>query len=123
MKCVLRQKVNASKSYFMMHAKFLTSKKAIVSQITGFCSKEFPVRYLGYNLFVGRRKKQFFSNTCNLVISRVHSWKNRFLSMESNITLSKTIVSSMPIYLLATASLPKSILQSLESIFANFLWG
>nr|XP_027109303.1 uncharacterized protein LOC113729178 [Coffea arabica] len=77
----------------------------------------------GCPLYVGRRKKVYYADTCNAVAARILSWKNQILSVGGRVVLIKSVLSSMPIHLLAAASPPKGILMALEKLFTNFLWG
>ena len=45
------------------------------------------------------------------------------LSPGGKIVLIKHLLSSIPLHLLAGVSPPKSILATVERLFANFLWG
>lgn len=53
------QKVNASKSRYLVHSNMSSSRRVLIERIKGFSFKDFPVRYLGCPLFVGQRKKIF----------------------------------------------------------------
>nr|XP_027127799.1 uncharacterized protein LOC113743944 [Coffea arabica] len=116
------QSINSAKSGFMVHVTLPRGKRALIQRITGFSQKEFPVRYLGCPLFVGRQKKEFFQDLSNAVYSKISSWKNRLLSPGGKVVLIKHVLSSIPLHLLAMAHPPKSTLGSLERLFANFLW-
>nr|XP_027083712.1 uncharacterized protein LOC113706014 [Coffea arabica] len=61
------QKVNQQKSCVLAHANFIGSRKWSIAKMTGFQSKEFPVRYLGYPLYAGRRKRCYFAGICDSV--------------------------------------------------------
>ena len=51
---IASQRINVSKSGFMVHSKMSRSKRVLIQRIRGFSYKEFPVHYLGCPLFVGR---------------------------------------------------------------------
>ena len=58
-----------------------------------------------------------------MVHSKINSWKNRLLSPGGKIVLTKHVLSSIPLHLLVAVSPLKSILATVERLFANFLWG
>nr|XP_027082134.1 uncharacterized protein LOC113704429 [Coffea arabica] len=117
------QRINAGKSCFLVHPKVGLSRRMAIQRLTGFMYKPFPIKYLGFPLYCGRRKKEFFGGLCQAVLLRIQSWQNRVLSQGGKIVLLKHVLSSMPIHLLMAASPPKAIFQELEGMFANFLWG
>ncbi|XP_027182183.1 uncharacterized protein LOC113780597 [Coffea eugenioides] len=120
---VFGQMINAGKSCFLLHPKVCPSKKMAIQRLTGFMYKSFPIKYLGFPLYCGRRKKDYFGGLCQAILLRLQSWQNRVLSQEGKIVLLKHVLSSMPTYLLMAASPPKSIFQELKGMFSNFLWG
>ena len=120
---VSEQSINAAKSDFMVHSTLPRNRRAIIQRITGFSQKEFPVRYLGCWLFVGRQRQAFFQDLSNSVLSKISSWKNRLLSPGGKIVLLKHVLASILFHLLAVVSPTKSILTIIERLFANFLWG
>ncbi|KAL2497433.1 Uncharacterized protein Adt_22983 [Abeliophyllum distichum] len=56
------------------------------------------------------------------VRSRISGWASRLLSPGGRITLIRSVLSSIPLYLLQILKPPKAVLKKLESIFARFLW-
>ncbi|KAL2519542.1 RNA-directed DNA polymerase (reverse transcriptase)-related family protein [Abeliophyllum distichum] len=56
------------------------------------------------------------------VRSRISGWASRLLSPGGRITLIRSVLSSLPLYLLQILKPPKAVLKKLESIFARFLW-
>nr|XP_027082465.1 uncharacterized protein LOC113704792 [Coffea arabica] len=115
------QKVNQQKSCVLAHANFPGSRKRSIAEMIGFQSKEFLVRYLGYPLYAGRRRRCYFAGVCDSVTSKVLLWKERFFLHGGKLALIKSVLSSMPLHTFA-ASIPlKSIFSGMESIFADFL--
>ena len=117
------QRINAGKSCFLVHPTTSSSKRLGIQRVTGFSYKLFRIKYLGFPLYCGRRKKDFFGGLCQAVTLRVLSWQNRLLSQGGRIVLLKHVLSAMPTYLLMAVSPPKAIFKELEGIFSNFLWG
>ncbi|XP_071906092.1 uncharacterized protein [Coffea arabica] len=117
------QRINAGKSCFLAHPKICPAKKLTIQRLTGFKYTPFPIKYLGFPLYCGRRKKEYFGGLCQAILLRIQSWQNRVLSQGGKIVLVKHVLSSMPTYLLMAASPSKSIFQEIEGMFSNFLWG
>ena len=56
------------------------------------------------------------------MIKRVAGWKGKLLSSAGKLTLLKSCLSSIPIYLLSVIKFPKWAVESINSQIANFLW-
>nr|XP_027102884.1 uncharacterized protein LOC113724156 [Coffea arabica] len=117
------QRVNKSKSCFLGHATLGRSRRTVIQRVTGFRSSSFPIKYLGYPLYYGRRKRVFFEGLCQAVVRKVESWENKLLSAGGRIVLLKHVLSALPVFLLMAASPPKSVFREIEGRFSNFLWG
>ena len=117
------QQLNCQKSCFIAHDALSLSRKRVISQISGFYAKSFPIKYLGCPLYSGRKKSSYFSDICTSVAKRVLSWKEKLLSPGGRLVLLKSVLSYMPIHILVASSPPKGVLSILEKAFANFLWG
>ncbi|KAL2526355.1 Uncharacterized protein Adt_11409 [Abeliophyllum distichum] len=81
-----------------------------------------PFTYLGVPLFKGHRKTFLYDDLIQKVRSRISGWASRLLSPGGRITLIRSVLSSLPLYLLQILKPPKAVLKKLESIFARFLW-
>ena len=117
------QRINSQKSCFLTHSEFPPRQAAAAGRILGFQRQAFPVRYLGCPLYVGRRKKVYFTDMYNAVVARILSWKNQLLSVGGRIVLVQSVLASMPIHLLVAASPPQGVMGAVERLFADFLWG
>ncbi|XP_071923161.1 uncharacterized protein [Coffea arabica] len=119
----LGQLVNTSKSGFLLHPSFPMARQGIIERVTKFLRRGFPIRYLGLPLYTGRCKGSYFADLSQQMVDKVLSWKTRLLSSGGKIILIKHVLSSIPIHLLATGVMPKSIFQMIERVCANFLSG
>ena len=117
------QKVNCQKSCFLVHPALPPQRRSMIGTVTGFSHKTFPCKYLGCLLFIGRRRTSYFAEVCNAVTTRILSWRHRILSTGGKIVLLRSVLSSMPVHLLAAASPPRRIFSLLEKVMADFLWG
>ena len=78
------------------------------------------MKYLGLPSLIGRNKMEIFSFINDRVWIRVHSWKNKLLSMADKEILIKTIAQSIPTYTMSVFLLPLSLCDDIEKIFNSF---
>ncbi|KAL0454967.1 UNVERIFIED_CONTAM: putative ribonuclease H protein [Sesamum latifolium] len=114
------QKINYDKSSF-------PKKKAIsiahrIKSITGFVMKVLPITYLGRPLYKGNKRKALFENLIDKIRAKVIGWEHCHLSYGDRLQLIRSVLSSMPIYLLQVLNPPISTIQKLEQIFAKYFW-
>lgn len=55
--------------------------------------------------------------------SKLMGWASRLLSPGSHLTLLKSVLTSIPLHLLAASRLPKSVIHALNRKISLFLWG
>ena len=83
----------------------------------------FPFVYLGLPIGGDPRKLDFWKPIVNSVISRLSSWKSKFISFGGLLILLKSVISSLPVYFLSFFKAPAGIISSIESLFKNFFFG
>lgn len=77
---VSRQMITIQKNCYLVHPNLPRQRRVLIGQVIGFHHKSFLIKYLGCPLFVGRRMMVYFADICNLMGSRIMSWKQRTLS-------------------------------------------
>ncbi|KAL2519774.1 RNase H domain-containing protein [Abeliophyllum distichum] len=89
-----------------------------------FRHQQQPLTYLGVLLFKGPRKIFLYDDLVQKVRSRISGWASRLLSPRGRIILIRSVLSSLPLYLLQIMKPPKAVLKKLESIFdcSQSLW-
>ncbi|XP_071913983.1 uncharacterized protein [Coffea arabica] len=65
------QQVNLQKNCILVHRRFHVARKHIISQVTGFQEKFFPIKYLGCPLYVRKGKMTYFSGIADSMTKRV----------------------------------------------------
>ncbi|XP_060194997.1 uncharacterized protein LOC132624198 [Lycium barbarum] len=85
-----------------------------LTHLTKMNRKEWPLKYLGCPLFVGRMKINYFSEMVNSITSRIQSWHAKFLSKGGKIVLIKHVLSTMPVRLLAVMKPPKGTFEQIQ---------
>lgn len=66
--------------------------------------------------------KSDFEYLMDKVNKRLLGWRAKFLSFADKITLLKSVVQTMPIFLLMGCKLPKMVLGHTEKLIRGFLW-
>lgn len=69
-----------------------------------------------------RINKETFGEVVEKVSSKLAGWKRRFLSLAGRITLTKSVLSSIPAHTMSTIALPASTLDQLDKIARAFIW-
>lgn len=95
----------------------------IVLEVTGFKRRNLPVKYLGCSLFTGRKQIDYFNDLLKKFEKKLAGWKAEILSTGGRITLIKHVLQSLSLYNVAALDPPKTVLNRIEGICANFLWG
>lgn len=91
--------------------------------ITGFGEGQLPIKYLGVPLFWGHKTCSLFDPILQSIRRRLEGWEMRILSSGSLMTLIRSVLLSMPIYLFQVVQPPREIMEKLERLFNRFLWG
>ena len=89
-----------------------------------FCCKigSFPIKYLGVPLHFSKLKREDIQPVVDKLIKRVAGWRGKLLSSAGKLTLLKSCLASIPIYLLSVIKFPKWAIESINSQMGNFLW-
>lgn len=82
-----------------------------------------PITYLGLPLGAKCSSKSIWGPVIERVEKRLASWKGRFLPKGGKLVLLKSVLSSLPTYFLSVFRAPCSIINQLERLQRNFLWG
>ncbi|XP_055835056.1 uncharacterized protein LOC129903519 [Solanum dulcamara] len=113
------QRVNDDKSFFLTSPKAGSYKINRISDITYFRNKDFPFTYLGYPIYIGRKKVEYFDNMLSKVVIRSNGWQGNMLSNDGRMILIKQVLQSLPIDTMTTLKPPKSIINLMEKHFAR----
>ena len=80
-------------------------------------------KYLGLPYMVGRRKKSTFKFIKDIIWNKINSWSSRCLSQAGREILIKSVLQSIPSYVMSTFLLPDSLLEDIEKMLNSFWWG
>ena len=94
-----------------------------IKRATGFSMKNIPINYLGCPLYIGGQRIIYYSEVVEKVIKRIAGWHSKILNLGGKITLVKHVLQSIPIHTLAAISPPKTTLNCITKLIADFFWG
>ncbi|XP_038987981.1 uncharacterized protein LOC120112503 [Phoenix dactylifera] len=117
------QRVNLSKSAIIFSPKTKLSVKTSIVEILGVGEQVGTMRYLGVPIS-GQRLRSGECTSLELSIRhRLEGWQIHSLSMMGRITLVRSVLSSIPVYLLSNSLIPVATVRKIEQIYRNFIWG
>jgi len=117
------QKVSLEKSKIFFSHNVSREMEQLISEESGIgCTKELG-KYLGMPILQKRMNKETFGEVLERVSARLAGWKGRSLSLAGRITLTKAVLSSIPVHVMSAILLPVSTLDTLDRYSRTFLWG
>ncbi|XP_075496409.1 uncharacterized protein LOC142533491 [Primulina tabacum] len=117
------QLVNAVKSVIILPPRCSGRTRSRLLRITGFGEGCFPIKYLGVPLFRGNRVCSLFDPLVQMVSKKLEGWELKTLSPGSRMTLLRSVLLSVPIYMFRVVQPPLAVMERLENVFNGFLWG
>ncbi|XP_075483871.1 uncharacterized protein LOC142524032 [Primulina tabacum] len=117
------QLVNAVKNSLILPPRCSARLRSRLLRSTGFTEGQLPLKYLGFPLFRGNSTCSLFEPLLQSVRKRLEGWDIRNLSSASRMTLIRSVLLSMSIYLFQVVQPPLAVLEKLEIAFNSFLWG
>jgi hypothetical protein len=87
-----------------------------------FCCKVgcFPFKYLGVPLHHDKLRREDIQPVVDLIIKRIPGWGGKLLSYSARLTMLKSCLASIPIYLMSVIKFPKWAIQAINSQMTNF---
>lgn len=82
----------------------------------------FPLQYLGLSLTLGRLKMVHLQYIQDRAKRRVAGWQGWLLNIAGRRELVRSILSSLPVYLLTAVKAPKNFIKEFDRIRRRFLW-
>jgi hypothetical protein len=78
--------------------------------------------YLGFFIKPNRYTNKNWLWLLDKVDRKIHHWCNKFLTMGGRYILIKAVLESIPVYWMAIAKIPATILRSIRQLIFSFLW-
>jgi hypothetical protein len=82
----------------------------------------FPMQYLGLPLTLGRLRMVHLQYIQDRAKAKVAGWQGRLLNVAGRRELVRSVLSSLPVYLLMVVKAPKIFLKELDKLRKRFLW-
>jgi hypothetical protein len=82
----------------------------------------FPIKYLGIPLHYDTPKRGDLQPLIDSLLSRLSGWRGKLLSSTTKRELVRSVLASIPIYLLSFFKFPKCALKLINTQLANCLW-
>ncbi|XP_058071166.1 uncharacterized protein LOC131220223 [Magnolia sinica] len=117
------QKVNFSKSSFILPKKASLAKAHKIRDVTGFNQASFPCTYLDVPLMKGKIRSTPLLPLVHKILGRIEGWKSRILNPAAKMVLIKHVLSSILIHIMSVVNIPKAISRLLDSSLFNFFRG
>ena len=117
------QKISLKKSCFFVSNKMAASRMKMIQEITGFTRGKLPFIYLGCPIFKGMSKQVYFEEVVKKISKKVEGWKSKQLSPGGKLILLRHVLSSIPIHTLSVFDIPMVVVERINRILSNFLWG
>ncbi|GKU91159.1 hypothetical protein SLEP1_g5069 [Rubroshorea leprosula] len=89
------------------------------------CCKEgkFPFKYLGVPVGGNHRRLAMWQPLLRSFRKKLSTWKGKHLSIGVRIMLINSVLSSLPVFLMSIYKIPSGIVNSIDKMRRNFLWG
>lgn len=117
------QKVSLEKSKIFFSDNVSRDLAKSISDESGIEVTRDLEKYFGMPILHKRINKDTFGEVLERVSSLLSGWKGRMLSCTGRLTLTKAVLSSLPVHSMSTILLPKSTLARLDKLSRSFLWG
>lgn len=116
------QKVSMEKSRVFFSPNIPCDSQLKISDLLGFRSTPSLGKYLGFPI-----KHPSVPQDFNFIIERMQSrlagWKANLLSLAGRLVLTQSVISTIPNYYMQCVALPPKVIQNVDRISKNFLWG
>ena len=119
---ISNQKVSQDKSQVYFSLNVSTEERAEMCDILGFHSTPSLGKYLGIPIKHSART-QDFGYIIEQVQSRFAGWKSNLLSFAGRLVLTQVVTTTISNYAMQCAALSIKILNSIDRLSRNFLWG
>jgi hypothetical protein len=82
----------------------------------------YPISYLGLPITLGWLKLVHLQPILDQASSRLSGWQGRLMNLDGRRELVKTVLSSLPTYLLTALKAPKKFYKAIDEVRRRFLW-
>ncbi|KAL0355533.1 UNVERIFIED_CONTAM: putative mitochondrial protein [Sesamum radiatum] len=115
-------KINNHKSAIVFSKNVEASSRVELADILNFEVVSKHDKYLGLPTVIGRSKKEVFEGIKERIWHKIHSWSAIKLSQAGRAVLIKSVLQTIPTYVMSCFRLPDTFLKELEGLMAEFFW-
>lgn len=117
------QKVSRSKSQIWFSPKTPNYLRAAICHSFGVMATASLGKYLGVPMTPSRSSTMLYQFLVDHARTRLATWKMKTLSRAARTLLTQTTLGAGPVYVMQSTSLPITILNRLDRINRQFIWG
>ncbi|XP_058755425.1 uncharacterized protein LOC131628603 [Vicia villosa] len=117
------QDINLSKSEVFFSRNISISAQKDLANIMGVCHVLGTGTYLGLPSLIGRSKKVIFGYVKDKIWKKINYWRGRPVSKAGKEVMIKSVLQSIPSYVMSLFVLPDGSIQDIEIMLNAFWWG
>lgn len=117
------QKVNFQKSSMIPSDRLSVRRVRDLQEILGMRLSTLPFRYLGSYLHKGINRSRYCATLLQHFDDKLQGWHSRLLSSAGRLVLLRSVISALPLHVMAAGGLPKSVIKMIHRKMATFYWG
>lgn len=118
--CVSGQRVGLEKNSIWFSNRVSLQLRERVALILSVPMQSVCSKYLGAPIATSAADYQFLITK---VSAKLTSWKGKLMSQAGRVVMIKSVLQSLPVYYMATAALPKGVIDKIEALIRGFFWG
>ena len=88
-----------------------------------FKVSSFPIKYLGFPLGANHTRVTLWDQVIFKIESKLAGWKSNLITMGGRVTLIKSVLRSLPMYLISIFKILLIVANKMEAYLRRFLWG
>lgn len=117
------QKLSVEKTRIYFSKNVHWNVRCQISESFGFARIDDLGKYLGVPLLHKKMSKATYRSIIEKADRRLSMWKAKNLSFAGRVTLTKSVLSALPSYVMQSMILPRSTCDELDKRCSNFVWG
>ncbi|XP_057443830.1 uncharacterized protein LOC130735982 [Lotus japonicus] len=117
----LRVNVAKSKAMASLHVSEGLKERIVVVTSIPFTAN--LGKYLGFPIIYGRVKKEDYTFIVERITRRLAAWKGKLLNEPGRVTLVRSVISAILVYVMQLNWLPQAICDQIDAIARRFIWG
>ncbi|KAL0433046.1 UNVERIFIED_CONTAM: protein NO VEIN [Sesamum latifolium] len=102
------------------HKNVAVASRLALARIIGVAVVSKHEKYLGLPTVVGKSKREVFQGVKDRIWKKLNCWSSKHLSQAGRVVLIKSVLFTIPSYVMSCFRLPDSFLHEIESLFADF---